>query len=302
MKKLAIIQARMSSSRLPGKVMLDISGRPLLQHMLARVQKSRAIDDVVLATTTDPADDILEQFCQSQNLPCYRGNLHDVLDRYYHAVTQFHADVIIRLTADCPLIDPDLIDLTVMTFLGKRPFPNQPYYSQIADHDSLKSLPFDFGANRLPPPWKRTLPIGTDVEVCTFSALERAWKEAGDRYQREHVMPYLYEGISLHGGMAFPDGKPSKGARWHVDHGTTQRGFRITLLNHNPDYGSLRWTVDTPADLEFARQIFSRFGGQDDFTWLDVLALIEKEPDLASINADVKHKSAFDVDQRTSHS
>jgi spore coat polysaccharide biosynthesis protein SpsF len=300
MKKLAIVQARMSSSRLPGKVMLDISGQPLLQHMLARVQKSRAIDGVVLATTTDPSDDILEQFCQSRDLPCYRGNLHDVLDRYYQAAGQFHADVIIRLTADCPLIDPDLIDLTVLTFLGKRPFPNPPYHSQISDHDPRKAPPFDFAANRLPPPWKRTLPIGLDVEICTFSALERAWKEARDRYQREHVMPYLYEDISLHEGLSFPEGKPSQGARWLVDHGTTPRGFRITLLNHNPDYGSLRWTVDTLADLEFVRQIFSRFEGQDDFTWLDVLALIEKEPDLASINADVKHKSAFDVDQRTS--
>jgi len=302
MKKLAIIQARMASSRLPGKVMLDISGRPLLQHMLARVQKSRAIDGMVLATTIDPSDDILEQFCQSQHIPCYRGNLHDVLDRYYQAAAQFHADMIIRLTADCPIIDPDLIDLTVTAFLGKRPLQNQPYYSQIPDYDLLKVPPFDFAANRLPPPWKRTLPIGLDVEVCTFSALEHAWNEASERYQREHVMPYLYEGISFYEDMSFPEGKLSPEARWHIDNATTPRGFRVTLLNHDPDYGSLRWTVDTPADLEFVRQIFSHFNGQDDFTWLDVLALLEKEPELASINEDVKHKSAFDVDQRTPHS
>lgn len=301
MKKLAIVQARMSSSRLPGKVLLDISGRPLLDHMLARVQKSRLIDGVVLATTTDPSDDILEQFCQGQNLTCYRGNLHDVLDRYYQAAVQFHADVIIRLTADCPLIDPDLIDLTVLAFLGKRPLQNQPDYSQIPD-TAPKDLPFDFAANRLPPPWKRTLPIGLDVEVCTYSALERTWKEARESYQREHVMPYLYEGVSFYAGLAFPKVKPSLEARWHIDTGTTPRGFKVALLNHIPDYGSLRWTVDTLEDLEFVRQIFSRFEGQDDFTWQDILALLEKEPELASINETVKHKSAYDIDQRTSRS
>ncbi len=256
---------------------------------------------MVLATTTDPSDDILEQFCQSQDLPCYRGNLQDVLDRFYQAVTQFHADVIIRLTADCPLIDPDLIDLTVMAFLGKRPFPNQPYYSQIADHDSQDISPFDFRAK----PFASTLEEHPPHRYWTLkSAPSLLWSVPGrkltERYQREHVMPYLYEGVSLHGGMAFPDGKPSKGARWYVDHGTTQRGFKIALLNHTPDYGSLRWTVDTPADLEFVRQIFSTFrmAGLILPGWM-FLALLEKEPDLASINADVKHKSAFDVDQRT---
>jgi spore coat polysaccharide biosynthesis protein SpsF len=294
--KLAIIQARMSSSRLPGKVLMDIAGRPMLQHVIERTMKAKTIDGVVLATTTDPSDDILEQFCQKQGIPCYRGSLPDVLDRFYQTAVQFHADAIIRLTADCPLIDPDLIDLTVMAFLGK-PLPqNSPNFSQLPDNYSLSAYPFHFTANRLPPPWQRTLPIGLDVEVCSFDALERAYREARRTYQREHVMPYLYEGASF----LQPNHPPE--TEWYIDECTTPRGFRVSLLNHNPDFGTLRWTVDTPADLEFVRQIYTHFGDQVGFSWQQVLALLERVPELASINADVKHKSAFDVDQRTSHS
>lgn len=290
---LAILQARMTSSRLPGKVMSDIGGRPMLQHMLERVQRSKAIHGVVIATTTDPSDDILEQYCRRQSYPCYRGSLHDVLERYYQTAAQYHADVIVRLTADCPLIDPDLIDLTVSIYLGNS---NLLEYSPgtLKPDPSLRTTdPFDFVADRLPPPWKRTLPIGLDVEVCSFNALESAWKQADQRYQREHVMPYLYEGV------LFPQPKPTSFPGWYIQLGTSPRGFRVALLNHAPDYGALRWTVDTPADLEFVRQIFARFK-TNEFSWQDILALLEKEPELATINMDVEHKTAFDVDQRAS--
>jgi spore coat polysaccharide biosynthesis protein SpsF len=290
---LAIIQARMSSSRLPGKVLIDIAGKPVLEHMLVRVQKATKLTGVVLATTTDPSDDILEQFCHRRDLPYYRGSLPDVLDRYYQAASQFHADMIVRLTADCPLIDPDLIDLTVMAFHGEPLLQHPSLSSQLPDNHSCSDFPFHFAADRLPPPWKRTLPIGLDVEVCSFDALQRAWKKARQRYQREHVMPYLYEDVSFSGSSI------ASGSDWYIDQGATPRGFRVALLNHSPDYGSLRWTLDTTADLEFISQIYSRFEGQDDFSWQDILVLLEKEPDLASINADVKHKSAFDVDQRS---
>jgi spore coat polysaccharide biosynthesis protein SpsF len=291
--KLAIIQARMSSSRLPGKVLIDIAGKPILQHMLERVQKAKFLNGVVVATTTDPSDDVLEQYCQKRDILCYRGSLPDVLDRCYQAASQFRADVIARLTADCPLIDPDVLDLTVSVFLGQ-PLPQvSPFSSQLPDNYSLTAYPFDFTANRLPPPWKRTLPIGLDVEVCSFESLQRAWKEADQPYQREHVLPYLYEGV------AFSESKPSPGQAWYIENGITPCGFRVALLNHFPDYGSLRWTVDTPADLEFVRQIFTHFEGQSDFRWQDILILLEKVPELVSINADVKHKSAFDVEQQS---
>lgn len=294
MNKIAIIQARMSSSRLPGKVLMDIAGRPMLEHMLGRTMRAGTVDAIVVATTTDPSDDVLEQFCLAKGVPCYRGSLPDVLDRMYHAAIQFHADVVIRLTADCPLIDPAVIDLTVAAFLDK-PVPQAlPPSSLIPDTPSLITYPNAFAANRLPPPWKRTLPIGLDVEVCSFDALERAWKEAEQVYQREHVMPYLYEGV------AFTQPDPS--TEWYIEQGATPRGFRIALLNHHPDLGSLRWTVDTPADLEFVRQVFAHFEPFQVFGWRDVLALLQRQPKLAAINASVQHKSAFDVDERSPRS
>src|SRR4030042_5740266 len=186
MNILAIIQARMSSSRLPGKVLMDIAGRSMLQHVIERTRNAKMVDGVVLATTTDPSDDVLEQFCQNQDIPCYRGSLPDVLDPFYRTAVQFHADVIIRLTADCPLLDPHLIDLTVTAFLGLPLLPNLSNSSQLSHNYSQNVYPFHFAANRLPPPWKRTLPIGLDVEVCSVTALQRVWEEADQHYHREH--------------------------------------------------------------------------------------------------------------------
>ncbi len=292
MNKLAIIQSRMSSSRLPGKVLMDITGRPMIEHVVVRTMKARSVDGIVIATTTDPSDDVLEQYCLAKGIPCWRGSLHDVLDRFYLASVQFNADVIIRLTADCPLLDPAVIDLTVDAFLGN---PVQQA-STISYHTPYTSSPIsypnDFASNRLPPPWRRTLPIGLDVEVCSFDALERAWKEADQVYQREHVMPYIYEGIS------FPQPDVPPEAVWYVEQGITPLGFRVALLNHIPDLGSLRWTVDTPADLEFVHQVYSHFDSFEVFGWQEVLALLQIEPELAFINAAVPHKSAFDIDQR----
>ncbi len=296
MNRLAIIQARMSSSRLPGKVISELSGRPLLQYMLERVQRANLLDDVVLATTTDPTDDVLEQLCLQLNLLCYRGSLHDVLDRFYHAATQYQAGVVVRLTADCPLIDPELIDLTIQVFLGEVSAQQALFPSQVPGHQSLSTSPFDFAANRLPPPWKRSLPIGLDVEVCSFSALERTWKEATEPHQREHVMPFVYEGVS------FPDHPSPSSHGWYIDQGLSPRGFRVAQLNHFPDYGAQRWTVDTPEDLVFVQSIAAYFNGRVDYTWEDILSLLEAHPELADINASIKHKSAFDVDQRAKDS
>lgn len=290
---LAIIQARMSSSRLPGKVLVDIAGKPLLQHMLDRVRAAKFLNGIVLATTIDPSDDVLAQFCQEQGLPCFRGSLPDVLDRCYQAASQFHADAIVRLTADCPLIDPAVIDSTILSFLGIPIHHIVSGTTPSPDNYSPASYQFDFSANRLPPPWKRTIPIGLDVEVCSFKSLQRAWIKSDQPYQREHVMPYLYEGVIFQKTIRFP------GHPWYVESGITPRGFKVALLNHDPDYGSLRWTVDTPADLEFVRQIFARFEGRSSFTWQDIVTLLDMEPELASINADVQHKSAFDTDQRS---
>jgi spore coat polysaccharide biosynthesis protein SpsF len=249
---IAIIQARRASSRLPDKVLLDIGGEPMLVRVVERTRRAKRVDALVVATTTDPSDEAVEALCRARGYPCYRGSMHDVLDRYYQAARQYHAEIIVRITADCPVIDPGVIDQTIQEFL------NPP--------DA-----WDFAANRLPPPWGRTYPIGLDTEVCTFAGLETAWKEATLPHQREHVMPFFYE-------------NPER--------------FRIRLISAPVDYGTLRWTVDTAEDLKLLRQIYARFDGRDDFSWLEVLALLEREPELAKINASVEHKHYRQVDAR----
>jgi spore coat polysaccharide biosynthesis protein SpsF len=249
-RTVAIIQGRMSSSRLPGKILLDIAEEPMLMRVVERARRIRIVDEVVFATTVDPSDDPVEEYCRQNAVPCFRGNLQDVLDRFYQAARAYRADTIVRITADCPLLDPGLVDETILLF---------------------RRAGADFAANRLPPPYKRTYPIGLDCEVCSFTALERAWNEATELHDREHVMPYLYE---------------------------VKDRFKVAVLDYAQDYGGLRWTVDTAQDLELVRQVYARLAGKPDFTWLDVLAIFEREPELADINAQVAHRSMYDVDRR----
>jgi spore coat polysaccharide biosynthesis protein SpsF len=245
-----IIQARMGSSRLPGKVLKDVHGMPLLIREIVRVRRAQSLGQVIVATTVDPEDDPIAEFCRRQGVPFYRGDPLDVLDRYYQAAQLFKAEVVVRLTGDCPLIDPREIDRTVRAFFAAG---------------------VDFAANRLPPPWKRTTPIGMDTEVVTFDALARAWREAEARYAREHVMPYLYE----------------------------QEGrFNVLLVDHTPDLGKYRLTVDTPEDLALIREIFDHFGGTDEFSLMEIMALLKERPELLALNAQVVHKDYRDTDTR----
>jgi spore coat polysaccharide biosynthesis protein SpsF len=270
----------MASSRLPGKVMLDIVGQPMLHRVHRRTARARRLDAVAIATTQDPGDDPVARFCEAQGLLHARGSQFDVLDRYYRAAQQFEAEIIVRITADCPAIDPELIDDAVDELLAA---PK----STLASPDMPRSKPaYDFVANRLPPPFKRTYPIGLDVEVCTFAALQRAWSEGHDPQHREHVMPFLYEGVQLT--------PPASG----VAQGISPRGFRVALLHNDTDCGAYRWTVDTLEDLQFMREVYDRFGGEDLFAWRDLLALVHREPALAAINAGVRHKTLRDVDER----
>jgi spore coat polysaccharide biosynthesis protein SpsF len=249
-KIVAIIQARMTSSRLPGKVLIDIAGFPMLYHVIKRVFSAQMVDQIVVATTDDPADDQIEEFCNSINISCFRGHPFDVLDRYYQAASKFQADIIVRITADCPIMDPTLIDTLIQSFLDTG---------------------VDFGANRLPPPWKRTYPIGLDIEIARFEALEKAWQDAESQFEREHVMPYLYD-------------QPGR--------------FKILLAHHEPDYGEKRWTVDTPQDLELINLIFEHFSPRIDFSWLEVIDLTKSNPDLEKINTGISAKNVVDIDTR----
>jgi len=249
-KTVAIIQARLTSSRLPGKVLLPIAGQPMLARVVNRVRRASLVDEIIIATTSDPSDEQIEQFCNDKGLLCYRGDPYDVLDRFYEAARQTQADVIVRITADCPMIDPAEIDRVIRAFLESD---------------------VDFAANRLPPPFIRTTPIGMDTEVCSFAALERAWREADQPYQREHVMPYLYD---------------------------NEGRFKVLHAVMEPDSGHLRFTVDTPEDLQLANEIYDAFDGRDDFTLQELLEENLKNPDWQQEVAQVQHKNLYEVDPR----
>jgi spore coat polysaccharide biosynthesis protein SpsF (cytidylyltransferase family) len=165
MKTVIVIQSRMGASRLPGKSLMDIEGKPLIWHVVERARRSRESDEVVLATTTEKADDGIAEFAKNNGIQCFRGSLEDVLDRYYQAAKAAKADVVVRVTGDSPLVDPLLIDEAVGIFKGGK---------------------YDYVSNGQKP-WMD----GFDVEVFSFAALEDAWKNAAMASEREHVTPYL---------------------------------------------------------------------------------------------------------------
>jgi len=192
MKTIAILQARMSSTRLPGKVLALIKNRPMLEFMLERVQHAELIDQVVVATSTDNSDDVLEDFCNHLKIKCYRGSLNNVLQRFENAVNKYGGDYVVRLTGDCPLIDPRVIDATIQFFLNGG---------------------YDYASNTMPP----TFPDGLDVEVFSKQALERSYKMAKTASELEHVTLYMRnhpEEFRLGGFLGMQDFSK---LRWTVD-------------------------------------------------------------------------------------
>ncbi len=172
MKKTAIIQARMSSTRLPGKVMKTLIDRPLIEHVISRVKAAKQVDEIVLATTIEEKDDVLVNEAETMQIPWFRGSRDDVLSRYYHAAKESNADIIIRITSDCPVIDPEVIDKMLDIFIKEKNSGNN----------------IDYISNTL----SRTFPRGLDVEVFTFDALKKTYRKATQTYEREHVTPYIY--------------------------------------------------------------------------------------------------------------
>lgn len=165
----AFVQARMGSTRLPGKVLKKVLNKPLLDFLVERLKQSKQIDGIVILTSQKPEDDVIASFCQERKVPCFRGSEEDVLDRYYQAALERRPDAIVRITADCPLIDPDVVDQVIREF-------RQNY------------LDVDYVTNGL----ERTFPRGLDVEVFSFKALEQAFKNARRPEEREHVTVYIY--------------------------------------------------------------------------------------------------------------
>lgn len=239
MRVVAIIQARMGSTRLPGKVLKDLAGATVLERVVSRVRRCRLVSDVVVATSAEPADEVILNECKRLGTEPFRGSEQDVLDRYYRAAQQAGAEVVVRITSDCPLIDPEVSDKTIQKFLVERP---------------------DYASNAL----ERTYPRGLDTEVMTFAALECAWTEARQAYQREHVTPFLYQ---------------------HPER------FKILSVKGDHDYSQYRWTLDTPEDLEFLRAVYARSIDHQDLSWRDVLNIVQREPELAEMNRHVVQKT-----------
>jgi len=235
----AVIQARMRSTRLPGKVLKDLGGDTVLGRVVSRLRRCHLVNDLVVATSTDPADDFILNECRRLGIRAFRGSEQDVLDRYYRAAREAQADVVVRITCDCPLIDPAVSDKTIQAFLDVRP---------------------DYASNVL----ERTYPRGLDTEVVTLAALECAWRDAREAYQREHVTPFLYQ---------------------HPER------FRLLSVKGDHDYSQYRWTLDTPEDLEFLRAVYARIVDGQDLAWQDVLNMVEREPDLAELNRHIIQKA-----------
>lgn len=192
MKKVAIIQARMGSSRLPGKVLLSLGNKPMLKQVVERVRLAKTLDDVIVATTISKPDQQLVDFCAAQKIPCVKGSELDVLDRYYEAALNTKPGVIVRITSDCPFIDPDVIDLAVEELLAS-------------------------GSDYVSNAFVRTYPRGLDCEAFTFHALERAWKEAKKEYERVHVTPFFYQNPDLFRIKAVCDAEDNQNLRLTVD-------------------------------------------------------------------------------------
>lgn len=232
----------MGSTRLPGKTLVDIAGQPFLSHVINRTRASRTVQSVVVATTTDAADDAIVALASRLGAGSYRGSVQDVLDRFYQAARQAGADIVVRITADDPFKDPDVIDLVVGRLLAE---PG-----------------LDYASNTIEP----TFPEGLDVEAFTFTALERAWREARLPSEREHVTPYLWK-------------NPGR--------------FRVENVRHTTDLSTLRWTLDYPEDLRFAREIYARLYHGQVFRLAEILALLKAEPQLAAINTGIQRNAGY---------
>ncbi len=222
----------MASSRLPGKVLAEISGRPVIDHVLRRAARIDGVHQVVLAVPDSPGDDVLERVGKAAGFAVFRGDATDVLNRYHDAAAGHGADAVVRITADCPLLDPAVSALVVRRFAAGD---------------------VDYVSNVNPP----TYPDGYDTEVFSTNALNIAWTEAIDPYEREHVTPFIRR-------------RPDR--------------FRLANVADPADRSSWRLTVDTEADLAALRSIWARMPDEQ-FGFADVIALEARQPHLVKRTA-----------------
>ena len=193
MKIVTIIQARIGSTRLARKAMLDIEGKPMLWHVVERLKKCPSLDQIIVATTTNTEDIEIAQYCEKENIACFRGDCQDVLDRYYRAAQQYEADVVVRITSDCPLIDPEVVEKTIQAFWH---------------HDNVSAA-----SNVI----DRTYPRGLDCEVVSFELLGKLWEKTVEKKYREHVTLYLYEHEKEYPMQSVCHSQDFSHYRWTVD-------------------------------------------------------------------------------------
>jgi len=167
MKPVAIIQVRMGSTRLPGKVLKKLNGISVLECLCDQLNYSRLLNDKIIATTSNSEDDVIVNFCESKGIKCFRGSVNDVLDRYHKCAKKFSINTIIRITSDCPLMDPQVVDDVIDFYLKN-------------SYDYVNNF------------YKRTYPNGNDVEIFSLKVLEKVWEKATKPSEREHVTPYIY--------------------------------------------------------------------------------------------------------------
>ena len=235
-----IIQARMGSSRLPSKVLMKSDdGRPLLYYVINQLRYCTKVKNLVIATTTNQEDDEIEKFANDNSVNIFRGKEKDVLDRYFQCAKKYSFSTIVRITADCPLIDPQSVDKVIEKFFSGN---------------------YDFATNTL----TRTFPIGTDVEVFSFSALNRAWENTQLPSEREHVTPYLRK----------------------------EENFKIINIENDKNISNLRLTVDRIEDFELIKQILNNIS-INPIHLEDVLELFSRKPELIEINKHINHNEGF---------
>lgn len=240
-RPVAVIQARMGSTRLPGKVLADVAGAPLLARMMERVRTAQTLAAVVVATTELEEDEPVRALADELGVGCFAGSPDDVLARMAGAARRFGADPLVRLTADCPLIDPSLIDRCITTFLA----------TPGCDHAGLAG----------------EFPDGLDTEVIASRALFHAAAVARLPSEREHVTPFILNRPDAFACLRIP--------------------FPVPL-------GHLRWTVDEPRDLAFVREVYRRlYRPGVVFGWLDVAALLVREPELAQLNDGIERNAGY---------
>lgn len=243
MKVVCLVQARVGSTRLPGKILKEICGKTILHHEIDRLKKCKEIDEIVIATTDKEDDDKIVNEAKKLSVKYFRGSENDVLSRFYYAAKENNADIVVRVTSDCPCIDFEILDKMLLYFKEK-----------------YKEKQVDYLSNTI----KRTYPRGYDIEIFTFSSLEKSYINAKKEYEREHVTPYIYD---------------------------KRNNFLKLSFENTEDYSKYRVTLDTIEDYTVIKSIFENLYYKNPYFKLnDVVQYLNDNLHIADINKHIEQK------------